>query len=340
MIIKTPFGVTARGYPVARYTMKNPSGLSVSVLDYGGIIQSILTPDVAGNPINVVLGYDNIASYEADNAYIGAIAGRYANRIAGAVFSFDGKDYPLTANEGTSHLHGSLSRSLFSAGTETGGDFDRVTLRRRCPAGEEGFPGTLELRVDYTLTADGQLCIVYEAESDADTVLNLTNHSYFNLNGTGDVLDHSLWVDAGFYTPLKEGSLPTGEILSVEGTPLDFRQPKAVGRDIGADWPQLTLCGGYDHNLIFSAGPAAAPRAVLQGDRSGIVLTIYSTEPAVQIYTGNFLGTDSAGFPDRAGVALETQHYPDAPHFAHFPSTLLRRGERFVSQTRYFFSTL
>lgn len=340
-ITKAPFGVTADGRAVTRYTMKNSGGMTVRVLDYGCVIQSLEVPDRNGAPVDVVLGYDDLAGYEAGTCWFGAFVGRYANRIKGAAFSLNGTTYALHRNDGENHLHGTFERRSFAASEEG----EKLVLRYTSPAGEEGYPGALAVTVTYELREDNTLVLDYRAVTDADTVVNLTNHSYFNLAGQtgGDVLDQRLCLRASRFTEGDEHTTPTGRILSVEGTALDFRAEKALGRDLDDRDPVLALCGGYDHNLILDKEPGR-PDGTAFSPATGIEMTFSTTQPAVQLYSGNFVDGDGAPhgknglrYPRRGGFCLESQHYPCSPNFPDFPSTVLRPGELYHQVTEYGF---
>lgn len=336
-ITSRPFGVTKDGEAVTLWTMDNGRGMAVEVLNWGCVIRSITVPDKAGVPTDVVLGYDDLAGYEAGSCFFGAFIGRYANRIKGASFSLGGKTYQLEKNDGNNHLHGAYCTAVFSGTVEDGG----LVFRRRSPDGEEGYPGGLEVEARYTLSERNELTLTYTAKADADTVVNLTNHSYFNLAGQGDVLDHLLRLSCDRFTEADAETLPTGQILPVEGTALDFRSPKALGDVLRANDPLLVPFLGCDHNLIFGAshsGSAFCPR-------SGIRLDMTTTQPAVQLYTGNYVDADKAPYgkggvryPRYAGFCLETQHYPCGPNFPAFPSTVVRAGETYRQETVYTFS--
>lgn len=371
-IYEERFGATKSGKTVTRYTMENAAGMTVRILDYGCTIQSILVLDKEGSLRDVVLGYDDIDGYEAGSCYIGAFVGRYANRIKGAAFALDGKEYHLSQNDGNNHLHGIYSFEMFSGSVEEG----KLVFRRTSPAGEEGYPGTLQMEVIYELRDDNALVIQYRAVADEDTVVNFTNHSYFNLNGDGgDVLGHTLMIGADYFTETDGESIPTGRILPVEGTPMDFRKEKLIGKDIFSEYQQVRQCRGFDHNYVLKTGessggdivkddPSAfmlkefstcdqkdrSPQTVLlpfaraAGDKSGIVLEAYTTQPGVQLYTGNFVDEDAAPFgknerraPRYGGFCLETQHFPSSPNFPEFPSTLLSPGEEYRQVTVYKF---
>ena len=341
-ITSEPFGCTKEGRAVTRWTMANDAGMTVRVLAYGGTVQSILVPDRDGNPVDVVLGYDDLPGYEAGGCWFGAFVGRYANRIKGAAFTLNGKEYVLPKNDGPNHLHGTFERRVFDAAAEDGA----LVLRYVSPDGEEGYPGTLSLTLTYSLTEDNALRLDYRAVTAADTVVNLTNHSYFNLSGAGrgDVLGHLLRLDASRFTEGDEETTPTGRILPVEGTALDFRREKPIGKDLRNRDPILRLCGGYDHNMILDKGPGFGPGGAAYSPDTGIEMTFATTQPAVQFYSGNFVagaprGKGGARYPKRGGFCLESQHYPCSPNFPDFPSTVLRPGEEYHEITEYRFGT-
>lgn len=338
-ISSRPFGFTSRGEAVTLYTLENSAGMSVGVLDFGCTVHSLRVTAPGGESIDTVLGCDDVAGYENGTCYFGAFVGRYANRIKGSRFVLDGREYRLPPNEGENHLHGVLTKTVFRAAPGE----DCLELSCLSPEGEEGFPGNMSVGVKYTLGEDNALVIDYSAVTDAPTVLNFTNHSYFNLNGhdSGDILGHTLQLDAKCFTEGGAGTLPTGRILPVRGTPMDFTEEKAVGRDIGAEYEQLRLCGGYDHNYILGGTAGVLRRvATLSGDKSGISMECYTTQPAIQLYTGNFVdseGKNGAHYAHRSGLCLETQHYPCSPNFPDFPSTVLRPGEKYRETTIYKF---
>ncbi len=338
-ISSRPFGFTSAGEAVTLYTLENSAGMSVGVLDYGCTVQSLRVRTPGGECVDTVLGCGDVAGYENGICFFGAFVGRYANRIKGARFVLDGREYALPPNEGENHLHGVLTKTLFRAVPGA----DCLELSYLSPDGEEGFPGDLDIRVKYTLTEENGLIIGYTAVTDAPTVLNFTNHSYFNLNGhgSGDILGHSLWLGADFFTEGGEGTLPTGRILPVRGTPMDFTREKTVGRDIGAGYEQLRMCGGYDHNYILNGAAGELRRvALLRGERSGLSMECCTTQPAMQLYTGNFVdaeGKDGARYGRYSGLCLETQHYPCSPNFPQFPTTVLRPGETYRETTVYRF---
>lgn len=336
-----PFGVTESGETVTRWTLQNSAGMSARIISYACAVQSIAVPDGNGAPIDVALGYDDLAGYEAGGCYFGAFVGRYANRIKGASFELNGRRYTLEQNDGRNHLHGIFCRQVFDGATEN----DTLVFRRVSPDGEEGYPGTLAFEVRYTLQEDNALVIKYRAETDADTVVNFTNHTYFNLNGAGDILNHRLTLAASRFTEGNAEILPTGKILPVDGTPMDFRGGKVIGEGIASDYEQIALCRGYDHNFILDTGGNLMRQfAEAEGDISGIRLKAYTTQPAVQLYTGNYVDDDTAPlgkngvrYPRYAGFCLETQHYPCSPNYPQFPSTVLRPGETYRHTTIYRF---
>lgn len=334
------------------YVLDAGAGITVAVLDYGAIVQSIRVPGRDGRIADVVLGYDTVAGYEHDRFYLGAVIGRCAGRIGGAAFTLDGMRHALSPNDPPNHLHGGFR----GFGKATWGDaleFEDfheegtvgVMLQHVSPDGDEGYPGALSAFVTYTLSPENVLAVEYHAAAGRPTPVNLTHHSYFNLagEGSGDVLDHELTIYAESFTPLNEHLLPTGEIAPVEGTPLDFRALHRVGERIGADHEQLRIAGGYDHNFVIDGEPGALrPAARLADPSSGRVLEVLTTEPGMQLYTGNFLdgiaGKHGHRYGPRAGLCLETQHFPDSPNQPGFPSVILRPGEVYRSRTEFRFS--
>lgn len=333
-----PFGFTRGGEEVRAYTVSNTVGASVVLLDYGATVQSLYVPDREGKLVDVVLGYDSVAGYEAGGAYIGATIGRFGNRIGGACFSLGGVDYSLAKNDGENTLHGGergFDRYVWQAELV---DTHTVRFSRLSPDGEEGFPGKLRVSVSFTLDDACALHIVYDAVSDADTLVNLTNHSYFDLSGRGLAMEQTLFLNAERFLELGAGTLPTGRQLPVEGTPFDFRTPKPVGRDIDLDDAQLRAGGGYDHNFCLGGAHAA----VLESGASGIRMDVWTDLPGVQLYTANFLGNDPGkggrAMQDRGAVCLETQLYPNAMNCWGFPSPVLRAGQKLHSETCYAFS--
>ena len=342
-ISKAPFGATAAGEAVTAWTMENDGGMTVRVLDYGGVIQSLTVPGRDGRPVDVALGYDDIAGYEAGTCCHGALVGRFAGRIGGAAYSIGGRTYTFSKNDGENHLHGTFERRLFDASVEDGS----LVLRLVSPDGEGGHPGTLRLTAAYTLTEDNALVLDYRAVTDADTHINITNHNYYNLSGhaAGDVLAHRLRIDADAVLELDTGSIPTGRLYPVGGTPFDFRTEKAIGADIGDDNALLRACDGYDHSYVLPRRSSCdAPCGELYSPDTGITLSFGTTQPAMHLYTGNFLETDAAPYgkggvryPQYGGLALESQHFPDSPNKSDFPSTLLRPGEEYRETSFYRF---
>ncbi len=350
MIRKQFFGNLPDGRPTHRYTMTNASNTEVSIIDFGGAIQQILAPDCRGRRNDLVGGYDNILDYYYGDGYQGALIGRIGNRIDHGRFHLDGKSYSLYINNGENHLHGGkegFSHKIWEV-TPLDGEEPALQLHYLSPDGEEGYPGALDVTVTYTLTNRGGLSIRYQAATDKTTILNLTNHCYFHLGGfaSGKVFDHILQLDADTYLPTDEGLIPTGELKSVEGTPFDFRMPKAVGRDFCADSIDLKLAGGYDHCLNFVGGETEEPilRATLYDPASGREMSVYTNQPCVQFYSGNFL--NNADHPFKGGypqglqnmLCLETQHMPDAINHSNFTPVTLAPGEDYDYTTEYVFS--
>lgn len=349
-IVKQHFGILPDGSNVHRYTMKNENGMSVSILDFGGVIQQILVPDRRGRFTDVVGGYDNVTDYYYGDGYQGALIGRWGNRICRGKFTLEGKQYTLYINNGENHLHGGkegFDHKIWSV-TEQDGAEPALVLHYVSPDGEEGYPGTLDLTVTYTLKQSNALSIRYVATTDKPTVLNLTNHCYFNLGGfaSGKILDHVLQLDADTYLPTDEGLIPTGEIKSVTGTPFDFRTPKTIGKDFNSDNADLRFAGGYDHCFNFTGGAPKEPiwRATLYDPASGREMRVITDQPCVQCYTGNFLSNAEhpfkGGYPQspQNAVCLETQHMPDSPNHENFTNTVLRPDEVYDFTTEYVFS--
>lgn len=337
------------GQTVERYTLTSASGVSITVLSYGGIVQSVFAPDRRGALADVALGYDTLDAYRVDHSHFGSIIGRYANRIRGARFALDGREYVLAKNAGDNSLHGGVhgfDRSVWSVEPMQEQSGVGLLLTHVSGDGDEGYPGTMRVRVTYLLTRDGELVVDYLATTDAATPINLTQHSYFNLAGTGigDILGHELELAASRFTPVDASIIPTGELRPVAGTPFDFSTPEAIGARIGAPDEQLRIAGGYDHNFVLDRQPGdgLALAARVTDPLSGRGLDVHTTEPGIQVYTGNFLDgsvVGKGGVPHRyrSGLALETQHFPDSPNQPHFPSTILRPGEEFRSRTIYHF---
>lgn len=340
------FGTIPDGSAVDIYTLKNAAGVEVKAIAYGGIITSLKVPDRSGNFADVVLGFDRLDGYLKEHPYFGAIVGRYGNRIGKAQFALDGRTYTLAKNNGPNHLHGGLKgfdKVPWAAAPVAGQN--AVSFTRTSPDGEEGYPGSLTVRVTYTLTDENELIVDYHATTDKPTPVNLTQHSYFNLagEGSGDILGHELMINADRYTPVDATLIPTGEFASVDGTPFDFRKPTAIGARINGDHPQLKAGGGYDHNWVLNrSGEGLQPAARVLEPKSGRTLEVSTLEPGMQFYSGNFLDGSVTGkgghvYAHRTGFCLETQHYPNSPNQPNFPSTILRPGQTYTTQTVFKF---
>lgn len=347
-----PFGTLPDGRNVSVFTLRAANGMEAGILDHGGTLVFLSAPDRRGAFDDVVLGFDDLNPYVVNRSYFGGLVGRYGNRIAGAQFTLDGTTYALAANDGPNHLHGGINgfhRALWNARPLETPDGPSLLLTRTSPDGEEGYPGTLNVTVTYTLTHDGDLRIEYEASSDRTTVVNLTHHAYFNLAGPGrsPIVDHRLQINADAFTPVDRTLIPTGEIRPVEGTPFDFRTPTTIGRRIADDDEQLRFGRGYDHNWVLRARRDASSERTLAArvsePSSGRVMEVWTTEPGLQFYSGNFLdgseiGKGATPYRHRTGFCLETQHFPDTPNQPSFPSVTLQPGVRFVSSTVYRFT--
>ncbi|PQO30851.1 galactose mutarotase [Blastopirellula marina] len=337
-----PFGKTADGQEVTLFTVKN-GDLEMELINYGASIVSLKAPDKNGTLVNVNVGFDDVSRYEGAHPYFGATVGRYANRIAKGKFSLDGKEYSLALNNGENTLHGGekgFNRYVWDAKEAKQGDAVGVTFSRTSPAGEEGYPGALTVSVSYLLTGDNQLVMDYAAETDAPTVLNLTNHCYWNLAGaeSGKVYDHELKLEADAYIPVSDALIPTGKEATVKGTPMDFTTMKPIGKDLQATGGDPI---GYDHCYVLrSQDGTLALAATVKDPKSGRVMEIYTTEPGIQLYTGNFLTGAAAEkrLNQHEAFCLETQHYPDTPNQPNFPTTTLKPGEKFQSKTVHKFS--
>jgi aldose 1-epimerase len=342
-----PFGRTPDGQVVDLITLRNDNNIELQVLTYGGIIMSLKTPDRNGQFDDVVLGFDSLAPYLDKSPYFGAIIGRYGNRIAKGRFTLDGKTYQLATNNGPNHLHG--GNKGWDKQVWTAEPFQDplvgVKLSYTSKDGEEGYPGTVKADVTYTLTEDNRLIIDYHATTDKPTVINMTNHTYWNLAGgqAKDILGHILMINADRYTPVDATLIPTGELAPVDGTPFDFRQPTAIGARIDADNQQLKYGPGYDHNFVLTrTGTGLSLAARVTEPITGRTLQIETTEPGLQFYSGNFLdgtitGKNGRVYGPHSGFCLETQHFPDSPNHANFPSTVLRPGQEYKSETVYTF---
>jgi len=347
-LMQGPFDRTPDGQVVDLITLRNGKGMEMTVLTYGGVIMSLKTPDAAGALDDIVLGFDDLKSYVEKSPYFGCLIGRYGNRIAKGKFSLDGTAYTLATNNNANHLHGGNKGwdkavwgfELFQNAKGVG-----VVLTHTSKDGDEGYPGTVKAKVTYTLTDENQLIVDYEATTDKATVINLTQHTYFNLAGAKatDILGHELMLNAAQYTPVDDTLIPTGQIAPVESTPFDFRTSTKIGARIGQANEQLTRGKGYDHNWVLTrtgAGLSEAARVV--EPLTGRTMTIATTEPGIQFYSGNFLDGTLVGkggrvYPQRSGFCLETQHYPDSPNQPNFPSTVLRPGQTYSTQTVFTF---
>lgn len=342
----TGFGMTSDGKQARLYTLENKNGMKVCVSDFGAVLVNLFVPARDGNMLDVVLGYGDAEGYEKGDAAFGAVVGRNANRIGGACFDLNGVHYELAKNDnGKNSLHSGpdyYHKRLWEV-KEYGAD--HISLLLHSPDGDQGYPGALDMCVTYTLDDDNTLTIHYETVPDQDTVINMTNHSYFNLNGhnSGTVLDHKVTLNADYFTPADAESIPTGEIRSVEGTPMDFRAGRVLGDDIDADYEPLRFGSGYDHNWVLKNEGRFDKVAEAVSEKSGIVMEVYTDLPGVQIYTANFLdnepGKEGASYIRRSAVCFETQFYPDAVHHDNFPQPVCRKGEKYDTRTAYRFLT-
>jgi aldose 1-epimerase len=350
-IEKRPYGTLSTSAAVDEYTLTNANQAEVKIITYGGIITSIRVPDRKGALENVVLGLSNLADYETKNPFFGCITGRYANRIAKAKFTLDGKTYSLAANNGPNALHGGtkgFDKHVWAAEVQSSKDGAALELTYLSPDGAEGFPGNLNTTVIYTLTEDNALRIDYSATTDAPTVINLTNHTLFNLagNGAGSIENHIMLLNADHYTPVDDTLIPTGTLAPVEGTPLDFRLPKTLGPGLRSAHPQIVVGRGYDHNFVLNRPDAKEQSTILAArvyePNKGRILEVWTSEPGIQLYTANFLdgtllGSSGGLYRQGDGFALETQHFPDSPNQPNFPSTVLRPGEIYRTTTLFKF---
>jgi aldose 1-epimerase len=347
---KQAWGKTPNGGEVDLYTLTNKNGMSAEITTYGGRVVTLKVPDRSGAFNDVVLGFDSLDGYLKDNPYFGAIIGRYGNRIANARFPLDGKEFKLSANENGNTLHGGakgFDKVVWTGKDASGPDGPAVELMYLSPNGEEGFPGNLAVTVRYTLTDNNELKLHYTATTDQTTVVNLTNHSYFNLAGqnSGEILNHEMMIRADRFTPINAKLIPTGELRPVKGTPFDFTQPTAIGARINDNNEQLKLAHGYDHNFVLnSGGGSMALAARVHDPKTGRVMEVETTEPGIQFYTGNFLdgtihGKGGAVYNFRDAFCLETQHFPDSPNEPKFPTVVLKPGDTYDTTTVYRFTT-
>lgn len=351
MIEKKSFGKLDDGSEVSLLILKNINGMEVKIISYGATVVSLTAPDKNNKYEDVVLGYDNLEGYIKDNAYFGAIVGRYGNRIAKGQFTLDGKKYQLTINNNENHLHGGKigfnKKNWEIVNTNENKDGASVTFKYLSKDGEEGYPGNLELLVTYTLTNNNELKISYSAKTDKITILNPTHHSYFNLTGNPNntILEHEVMINANKFTPVNSSLIPTGKLESVENTPLDFRKLKKIGKDINSDYEQIKLGLGYDHNFVINRNNNEVIKiAEVYEPTSGRFMEVFSNQPGVQFYTGNFLNGSAIGkngikYNYRTAFCLEAQHYPDSPNQPSFPSVVLKPGEEYKQTTIYKFSS-
>lgn len=348
-ITKKSFGKTADGKAVEIFVLTNSRGAEAKIITYGGTVVSLKVPDKSGKLGDVVLGYDSVADYEKHTSYIGALIGRYGNRIAKGKFSLSGKEYRLAVNNGENHLHGGwkgYDKVVWTARPSTDVAGANLELNYASRDGEEGYPGNLNIKVIYTLTEKNELKIIYSATTDKDTIVNLTHHSYFNLAGAsnGSILNHRLTLNADRFTPTDSGSIPTGELRSVKGTRFDFTLSTAIGVRIDQADEQLKFGQGYDHNWVLNkTGNELSLAATVFEPTSGRVMEVFTSEPGLQFYSGNFLdgvikGKGGQQYPKRSGFCLEAQHFPDSPNKPRFPSTELKKGEAYSQTTIYRFS--
>jgi len=346
---KAAFGKASGNRPVEIYTLTNTSGAEVRIMTYGGTVVSLRVPDRNGKFADVVLGFDSVADYEKSTSYIGALIGRYGNRIALGRFTLNGTEYRLATNNGVNHLHGGpkgYDKVIWKARPSVDQNGANLELSYISRDGEEGYPGNLKVTVIYTLTEQNELKIVYTATADRDTIVNLTHHSYFNLAGAGygDILRHELKLNASRFTPTDAGSIPTGELRSVKGTPFDFTTPTAIGKRIAADDEQIRFGKGYDHNFVLDRSDDGIwLAATVYEPTSGRVMDVLTTEPGMQFYSGNFLDGSVSGksgqmYLKNSGFCLESQHFPDSPNQPKFPSTTLKKGQKYSTTTIYRFS--
>jgi len=346
-VAKTPFGNAPDGTPVDIYTLRNGRGCEARICNYGGIVVSLKVPDKSGKPGDVVLGYDNLDGYIKSSPYFGALIGRYGNRIAKGKFTLNGKTYTLAINNGPNSLHGGIKgfdKVVWTAKPYVGPLGPALELRYLSKDGEEGYPGNLSVTAVYMLTEDNALRLDYTATTDKDTVVNLTHHSYFNLRGHGDNLGHIVQIHADKFIPVDSTLIPTGELRPVEGTPFDFRNPLPIGARVNADDQQIKFGGGYDHCWVINKKPGElTQQAVVYEPETGRVMEVWSTEPGLQFYGGNFLDGTITGkggwtYQYRDGFCMEPEHFPDSPNQPNFPSVVLRPGQTYRNTIIYKFS--
>jgi aldose 1-epimerase len=346
-ITSVPFGKTTNGIPVELYTLRNANGMEATIMTYGGILTSLKVPDKNGHFGDVVLGYDNLEGYLKSTPYFGALIGRYGNRIAKGQFTLDGQTYTLATNNPPNSLHGGwkgFDKVVWTATPKETSDGPVLFLTYNSPDGEEGYPGNLVVSATYSLTADNALKIEFSATTDRDTVVNLTHHSYFNLRGSGDVLDHVVYINADKFTPVDATLIPTGELKPVGDTPFDFRVPTAIGARINSPDEQIKFAGGYDDNWVLNkSDDTLSLAASVYEPTSGRVMEVYTTSPGLQFYTGNFLDGTITGkggwvYQFRNAFCMEPQHFPDSPNHPEFPTTELKPGQVYSNTIIYKFS--
>ncbi len=341
--MKSDFGTTAKGENAALYTLKNRNGMEIAVSDYGAILVKVMVPDREGNLIDVVLGYDDVKGYEKGTLYFGATVGRVANRIGGGAFELNGETYTLTQNDNRNTLHGGTDYYDKRMWKVKEADDRHVSLALHSPDGDQGFPGAVDIKVVYMLTDDNEVKIQYHAVPEADTLLNLTNHSYFNLSGhgSGNILEQEVMICGDAYARADAESIPSGELVYVEGTPMDFRSRKPIGREIGAAYEALELGQGYDHNWALN-GSGYRQAAAMWSEQTGIEMKVYTDLPGMQFYTGNFIvsesGKEGAVYGKRQAACFESQYFPDAVHKEQFEGPVVRAGESYDTVTVYQFS--
>lgn len=338
------FGENKKGEAAVLYSFENQNGMKMEVSDFGATLHALYVPDKDGKVRDVVLGYNTPVEYEGPaRTFFGATVGRNANRIGNASFCLNGQNYCLDKNDNGNNLHSGLDFYSFRIWNVKEQNENSITFSLHSPDGDQGYPGNVDIDVKYTLTEDNEVRIEYYGKTDADTILNLTNHSYFNLDGhdSGDILRHEVWIDANSFTRADEKSIPTGEILSVENTPMDFRVKKVVGKEIDAEYEAVIFGHGYDHNWCLNNQGEFAKVAMLSSEVSGVMMEVYTDLPGVQVYTGNFieaeLGKGGAVYKRRQGICFETQYYPDAINHENFASPVCKKGEEYRTTTVYKF---
>lgn len=343
-VVKEKFGTTKCGKDVYVYTLSNDNGMKARISSFGANLVSLFVPDQSGNLQDVVLGYDNLESYYGNGSFFGAIVGPSANRIANACFEIGGKSYQIDANDGENNLHSHIKEGYHKRVWDVTEGTDSVTLTLEGKDGEMGFPGNKKVSVTYSLSGDNALKISYHVSADADTIVNMTNHSYFNLSGhnAGTIENHLLKINASYYTPVVAGAIPTGEIAPVEGTPMDFTEMKPIGRDINEDFEQLKIGQGYDHNFVIDGADGTLREiAEVEDPVSGRKMKVFTDLPGVQFYAGNCIkpenGKENAAYIPRQGFCLETQYYPDSIHHPNFPQAVFGPDKDYDSVTIYQF---